>query len=59
MQRSVILDIDSTLIGFRIEMLCEYTGIDGRTYLDWCHGQVTSVAGKNSKFAQIWWDESA
>ncbi len=38
MQRSVMLDIDSMLIGFRIEMLFEYKETDGTTYLDWCHG---------------------
>ena len=31
MQRSVMPDIDSTLIGFRIEMLFEYTETDGTT----------------------------
>ncbi len=39
MQRSVLLDIDSTLIGFRIEVLFEYTETDGTTYLDLCHGE--------------------
>ena len=34
MQRSVMLDIDSMLIGFRIEVLFEYTERDGTIYLD-------------------------
>ena len=34
MQRSVMPDIDSTLIGFRIEVLFEYTETDGTTSLD-------------------------
>jgi hypothetical protein len=57
MQRSVMPDIDSTLIGFRIEMLFEYTETDGATYLDWCHGEVTLVIGDKSKYAKIRWDE--
>ncbi len=42
-------DIDSTLIGFRIEVLFEYTETDGIAYLDWCHGESTSGIGDNSK----------
>ena len=34
MQRSVMPEIDSTLIRFRIEMLFEYIETDGTTYLD-------------------------
>jgi hypothetical protein len=57
MQRSVMPYIDSTLIGFRIEMLFEYTETYGTTYLDWCHGKVTLVIGDKSKYAKIRWDE--
>ena len=57
MQRSVMPEIDSTLIGFRIKMLFEYTETDGTTYLDWCHGEVTSVIGNKTKNAKIRWDE--
>ncbi len=40
MQRSVMPDIDSTLVGFKIEKLFEYSETDGTTYLAWCHGEV-------------------
>ncbi len=53
MQRRLMLDIHSTLIGLRIEMLFEYTEIDGTTYLDWCHGEVTLVIGDKSKYANV------
>ncbi len=57
MQRSVMPQMDSTLIGFRIEMLFEYTETDGTTYLDWCHGEVTLVIGDKTKYAKNRWDE--
>jgi hypothetical protein len=57
MQRSVMPDIDSTLVGFRIEKLFEYSETDGTTYLDWCHGQVVLVNGDKIKYATIRWDE--
>jgi len=59
MQRSVMPDIDSTLVGFRIEKLFEYSETDGTTYLDWCHGQVVSVNGDKIKYATIRWDEES
>jgi hypothetical protein len=49
--------IDSTLIGFKIVVLFEYTETDGTTLLDWCHGEVTSVICDKSKYAKIRWDE--
>jgi hypothetical protein len=57
MQRSVMPDIDSTLVGFRIEKLFEYSEIDGTTYLDWCHGEVIPVNGDKIKYATIRWDK--
>ena len=57
MQRSVMPDIDSTLVGFRIEKLFEYSEIDGTTCLDWCHGEVILVNGDKIKYATIKWDE--
>ena len=48
-------DIDSTLVGFRIEKLFEYSETDGTTYLDWCHGEAVLVNG--DKYAMIRWDE--
>ncbi len=57
MQRSVMPEIDSTLIEFRIEMLFEYTETDGTTHLDWCHGEVTLVIGNKTTHAKIRWDE--
>ncbi len=50
-------DIDSTLVGFRIEKLFEYSEIDGTIYLDWCHGGVISVNSDKIKYAKIRWDE--
>jgi hypothetical protein len=57
MQRIVMPDIDSTLVGFRIEKLFEYSEIDGITYFDWCHGEVISVNGDKIKYATIRWDK--
>ena len=57
MQRSVMPDIDATLVGFRIEKLFEYNETDGTPYLNWCHGQVVSVNGDKIKYATIRWDE--
>jgi hypothetical protein len=58
MQRRVMPDIDSTLVGFRVEKLFEYSSeIDGTTYLDWCHGEVILVNGDKIKYATIRWDE--
>jgi hypothetical protein len=57
MQRSVMPDIDSMLIRFRIEVLCEYTETDGTTYLDWCHREFALVISDKSKYAKIRWDE--
>jgi hypothetical protein len=57
MQRSVMPDIDSTLVGFRIEKVFKYSEIDGTTYLDWYHGEVISVNGDKMKYATIRWDE--
>jgi hypothetical protein len=57
MQRIVMPNIDSTLIEFKIEVLFEYTETDGTIYLDWCHGEVTSVIGEKSKNANIRSDE--
>jgi hypothetical protein len=53
MQRSVMPDLDSTLVGFRIEKLFEYSETDGTTYPDWCHGEVISVNGDKIKYATI------
>jgi hypothetical protein len=50
-------DIDSTLVGFGIEKLFEYSEIDKTTYLDWCHGEVISINGDKMKYATIRWDE--
>ncbi len=57
MQRSVMPDIDSTLVGFRIEKLFEYSETDGTKYLDWCHGEVISVNGDKIKYATIRWSK--
>jgi hypothetical protein len=57
MQRSVMPYIDSTLVGFRIEKLFEYSEIDGTTYLDWCHGEVILVNGDKIKYTMIRWDK--
>jgi hypothetical protein len=57
MQRSVMPDILSTLVGFRIEKLFEYSETDRTTYLDWCHGEVISVNGDKIKYATIRWSE--
>ncbi len=57
MQRSVMPDIDSTLVGFRSEKLFEYSEIDGTTYLDWCHKEVILVNGDKIKYATIRWDK--
>jgi hypothetical protein len=57
MQRSVMPDIDSTFLGFRIEKLFEYSETDGTTYLDWCHEEVISVNGDKINYAMIRWSE--
>jgi hypothetical protein len=57
MQRSVMPDIDSTLVGFRIEKLFEYSETDGTTYLDWCHREVILVNSDKIKYATIRWNE--
>ncbi len=51
-------DVDSTLVGFRIEKLFEYSEVDRTTYLDWCHGEVISVNRDKIKYATIRWDEN-
>jgi hypothetical protein len=56
-QRSVMPDIDSTLVGFRIEKLFEYSELDGTKYLDWCYGEVILVNGDKIKYATIRWDK--
>jgi hypothetical protein len=53
----VIPDIDSTLVGFRIEKQFEYSETDRTTYLDWCHGEVISVNGDKIKYAMIRWSK--
>ena len=50
-------DIYSTLVGFRIEKLFEYSKTDGTTYLFWCHGEVILVNGDKIKYAMIRWSE--
>ncbi len=57
MQKSVMPDIDSTLVGFRIEKLFEYSETNGTTYLDWCLGEVISVNGDKIKYAMIRWSK--
>ncbi len=52
-KRSMMPDIDSTLVGFRIEKLFEYSETDRTTYLDWCHGEVILVNGHKIKYAMI------
>ncbi len=50
-------DIDSTLVGFRIEKLFEYSETNGTKYLDWCHGEVILVNGDKIKYATIRWSK--
>jgi hypothetical protein len=50
-------DIDSTLVGFRIVKLFEYSETDGTTYLDWCHGEVILANGDKIKYAMIRWSK--
>ncbi len=50
-------DIDSTLVGFGIEKLFEYSEINRTTYLDWCHEEVISVNSDKIKYTMIRWDE--
>ncbi len=56
-QRTLIPDIDSTLIGFHIEILFSFTEPDGTSYLDWCHGTVVASTSKSARKVEIKWDE--
>ena len=37
-QSTIMLVIDDSLVGFRIEMLFQYDKQDGTSYVNWCHG---------------------
>ncbi len=50
-------DVDSSLIGFNIEILFSFTEPDGNSYLDWCHGMVVTVMSMSARKAKIKWDE--
>ncbi len=49
MQCSIMPKVDSSLVGFKIEMLFRYTEPDGTTFLSWCHGQVTMFVNKKTE----------
>ena len=44
-------------VGFRIEMLFEFTESDGTTYVDWCHGVVTGIVNQVKSLVKIKWNE--
>lgn len=57
MQRTIMPNVDSSLVGFKIEMLFSYTETDGSTFLNWCHGRVTKIVNEKNRTVQITWDE--
>ncbi len=50
-------NLDSSLIGFKIEMLFSYTETDGSTFLNWYHGRITKIMNEKNRIVQITWDE--
>ncbi len=53
MQRNIMPHVDSSLVGFKIEMLISYTETDGSTFLNWCHGRVTKIVNEKNSTVQI------
>ncbi len=51
-QRVVRPDIDNHFIGFRIEMLFDYT--HGQEYI-WCHGEVIAIKNAKKKTVKVRW----
>ncbi len=49
-------EIDSTLIGFCIEILFSFTEPDGTSYLDWCYGMVVAIISESARKVRIKWD---
>ncbi len=47
-------EINDTLIGFKIEMLFNYTLDQG---LGWCHGEVIAIKDANKKTVKVRWAE--
>ena len=56
-QRVSAPKIDTKIIGFPVELLCEYTDEDGETYLDWAHGTVVEIKNKDKCLVNIKWAE--
>mmetsp|Transcript_7324 Transcript_7324/g.15055 ORF Transcript_7324/g.15055 Transcript_7324/m.15055 type:complete len:82 (+) Transcript_7324:1036-1281(+) len=50
-------EIDSTLVGFCIEVLFRFIEPDGTSYLDWCHGTVVAIHSVSARKIKIKWDE--
>lgn len=48
-QRSFMPDIDSTRIGFHIEVLFSFTEANGTIYPDWCYGTVVAVTSESTR----------
>ncbi len=55
-QRTLMPEVDSTLIGFHIEILFSFTEPDGTSYLDWCHGLVVAITSELARKVKIKWD---
>jgi len=53
-QSVVIPEINDTFIGFKIEMLFNYTHDQG---LSWCHGEVIAIKDANKKTVKVRWAE--
>ncbi len=53
-QSDVIPEINDKFIGFKIEMLFNYTHEQG---LSWCHGEVIAIKDANKKTVKVRWAE--
>lgn len=57
-QRSLMPDLDSSFVGFQIEMLFSYTNEeDGTQYVNWAQGRVKSIVNKKTQCVEIIWDD--
>ena len=50
-------EINEALIGYKIEMLFEYTDIDGSQSTNWYHGKVIDIKNERTNVVMIEWDQ--
>lgn len=57
MQEVNMPDIDSSFVGYKIEILFEYTDNDGSSLVNWYNGEVSEIVNEKRRIVKVKWNE--